>query len=153
MKIDDSEIKLEFLRKRNDVEEGHLITTYYFDIVLLETGQEVGKIDLRVGMSPELYYYGNIGYTVYRLFRGRRYAYKASCLAFQLAKHLKMKQMIVTCNPDNIASYKTCQYLQPDKIELVEVPLNHPLYKYGDYHKYVFTYDLRKWTLPNSDPK
>jgi len=76
MKIDDNEIKLEFLRKRNDVEEGHLITTYYFDIVLLETGQEVGKLDLRVGMSPELYYYGNIGYTVYRLFRGNRYAYR-----------------------------------------------------------------------------
>lgn len=153
MNISDNEIKLEYLRKRDDVEEGHLITTYYFDIVLVENHLEVGKIDLRVGMSPELYYYGNIGYTIYRLFRGHRYAFKASALVFKLAKQLKMKQMIITCNPDNIASYKTCKYLLPNSIELVEVPIHHPLYKNGDYHKYVFTYDLRNWSLDNFNLK
>ncbi len=145
MHLTDGEIKVVFLNKRDDVEEGKLITTYYFDIILLATNQAVGRIDLRVGMSNELYYYGNIGYTVYRLFRGHRFAYKATKLMFELARQFKMKELIITCNPDNLASYKTCKYLKPNRIELVEVPIYHPLYKIGDYHKYVFTYDLTTW--------
>lgn len=143
MILSSPEINLLLLRTQEEVEEQKLITTYFFDIQLVSTQEYVGKIDLRVGMSSDLFYYGNIGYTVYKPYRGNRYAYKACCMVFKLAQRLKMKEIIITCNPDNVPSYKTCQRLYPDSIDLVDVPRKHDLYRYGEHQKYIFRYQLK----------
>ena len=43
----------------------------------------VGRCDLRMGMNEELYYAGQIGYTVYPMYRGHHYALPAVVSAGQ----------------------------------------------------------------------
>ena len=53
-----------------------------------------------------------------------------------------MDELIITCSPDNIPSYKTLVKLGGELIELVEVPKNHQLYTIGETQKYIFRYRI-----------
>ena len=118
--------------------------TYFYDIVLHGTNEVVGHIDLRLGMNKSLYYYGNIGYTVYQKYRGNNYAYQACKLLKTVAKAEKMKQLIITCNPDNFASLRTCELLGAKSIGAVKVPMIHPLYLNGEKIKCVFILEIEE---------
>jgi tagatose 1,6-diphosphate aldolase len=41
----------------------------------------------------------------------------------------------VTCNPDNFASRRSCERLGAQLVEIVPVPLKHPLYQRGEMEK------------------
>ena len=114
------------------------VKTHYYEIVLKHTREVVGLIDLRVGMNEELYYYGNIGYSIFVPYRGNHYALKACRMIVSIAKELKMERIIITCNPDNIASYKTIVGLKANLIGVEEVPLGHTIRRQGDKEKCVF---------------
>jgi len=123
--------------------ENNYVTTLYYDICLHETKTVVGQCSLRVGMNEELYYLGNIGYTVFEDYRGHNYAYKACQLLFQEAKQkYKMEELIITCNPDNIPSRKTLEKLNGELIEIVPIPKDHCCYRAGDREKCIFKYKL-----------
>jgi tagatose 1,6-diphosphate aldolase len=95
-----------------------------------------GHLGLRIGDSHDLeMYYGHIGYTVYPPARGRHYAERACRLLFPLARAHGMKTLWITCNPDNIASRRTCDRLGGEMTEIVDVPRSHPLYKRGEIQK------------------
>lgn len=70
----------------------------------------MGSCDLRIGHNENLYYGGNIGYRVEEAYRGNHYAGKACLLLFELARKHDLQYLIITCNPDNAASRKTCEY-------------------------------------------
>lgn len=121
------------------------VNSYLFNICLHDSMIVVGKCDLRVGMNEELYYLGQIGYSVIEEYRGNHYAYQACLLLFELAKEqYGMEDLIITCNPDNLPSRKTLEKLGGELIEIADVPTNHYCYKIGDYQKCIFRYDLRK---------
>ena len=63
----------------------------------------MGKIDLRIGHNGNVYYGGNIGYSVDKKYRGHHYAGKACLLLFELAKKHHMDYLIITCVPDNFS--------------------------------------------------
>ena len=119
------------------------IPTVYYDILLHDTNLKVGSIDLRLTVEGDMYYYGHIGYNIIRSFRGHNYAYYACLVLFKIAREeFGMDELIITCSPDNIPSYKTLIKLGGELIELVEVPKNHQLYTIGETQKYIFRYRI-----------
>ncbi len=95
-----------------------------------------GTIGLRISCSPDIeMYFGHIGYKVFPIARGRRYAERGARLLLPLARAHGMTTLWITCNPDNIASRKTCERLGSELVEIVPVPPDHPLYARGDREK------------------
>lgn len=119
------------------------VPTVYYDIERIEDKVKVGRIELRLTIEGKMYYYGHIGYTILKQFRGNHYAYQACEVLFQIAKEeFNMKELIITCSPENVASYKILTKLGGEIIDLVEVPNNHPLYLLGEKTKYIFRYKI-----------
>lgn len=120
------------------------LPAYHFRICLPD-GTEAGVCDLRVGHNESVYYGGNIGYRVERPYRGHHYAGKACRLLFQLAKRHGMGYVIITCNPDNWASRRTCEYAGGKLMEIVELPEDNDMrLEDGETHKCIYRFDLRR---------
>ena len=86
------------------------VPSYRFRMVHARTGEEMGRIDLRVGYPQHLVLYGgNIGYRVEPRHRGHHYAARACRLLLPLARSHGMQTLWITCNPDNWASRRTCE--------------------------------------------
>lgn len=119
------------------------LPTYHFAICDKQ-GQQMGDCDLRVGHNLNVYYGGNIGYRIYEEFRGHHYAGKACLLLFELAKKHNMDYLIITCNPDNYASRKTCEYAGCHLVEIVELPEDNDMrIESGETEKCIYRIDLR----------
>lgn len=95
-----------------------------------------GAVGLRIGESDNLTkYLGQIGYHVFPAARGSHLAERACRLLLPLARAHGMKELWITCNPDNIASRRTCERLGCTLVEIVDVPRSNPLYLQGDFKK------------------
>jgi len=110
------------------------IPTYRFEMVV--GGERVGTATLRAGMNEYLEKYaGNIGYGVEWGHRGKHYAARTCHLLFQLARLHGMKQLWITCNPENVASRRTCEMVGGELVDIVDVPPIIDLYREGDRQK------------------
>jgi predicted acetyltransferase len=81
-------------------------------ITLHNCREEIGQISYRDGESRCIYYFGHIGYHIDPPFRGHHYARRACLL---LKKEIRMggkNSVVITCDPDNQPSRKTCEALQ-----------------------------------------
>jgi len=111
--------------------------------------QIVGAIGLRIGSTETIeMYYGHFGYHVYPAARGRQYAMRACRLLLPLARRHGFKTLWITCNPENIASRRTCERLGAKLVEVVPVPEDNPLYARGEIQKCRYRFDLvapAKW--------
>ncbi|MDE7296327.1 MAG: GNAT family N-acetyltransferase, partial [Clostridia bacterium] len=86
---------------------------------------------------------GNIGYRINEPYRGHHYAGKACLLRFELAKKHNMDYLIITCNPDNFASIKTCEYVGCRFVETVELPQDNDMrVEDGETHKCIYRIDI-----------
>jgi predicted acetyltransferase len=95
-----------------------------------------GAISLRVGHTADiLKYFGHIGYSVYPPARGQHLAERSCRLLFPLARLHGFEELWITCNPDNIASRRTCERLGGEMVEIVDLPSDNPLYKIGERQK------------------
>jgi predicted acetyltransferase len=135
-RITDGEIILELTGKHVDPDPNGWGTSYIYDIEA--NGKIVGRCDLRLGETSTLDLAGHIGYAVYLPYRGHHYAAKACVLLFDEAKRFKMKRLIITCNTDNLASYRTCELAGCTFVKTEEVPKDHELYLQGDREKAIF---------------
>ncbi|MDF2885756.1 MAG: hypothetical protein K0R23_141 [Lacrimispora sp.] len=120
------------------------LPAYHFDICNKQ-GEEVGGCDLRIGYNKNVYYGGNIGYHIDENYRGHHYAGKACLLLFQLAKRHKMDYLIITCNPDNHASRKTCEYAGGKFERIVEIPDDNDMRRNGETEKCIYQFNLRNY--------
>ncbi len=119
------------------------VATVYYEILRHEDKRRVGTIDLRLSAEGDMYYYGNVGYNVQKEERGHSYAYHACKVLFRIAKEeFGMRELIITCSPENEASYRTLTKLHGELLELVEVPSRHLLYSLGEKTKYIFRYRI-----------
>ena len=108
-----------------------------------ETGAHLGDIDLRLSNDHYITHYaGHIGYGVDRPHRGHHYAARACRLLLPLAKKHGLDPLWITCNPDNLASRKTCEALGATLEEIVSVPPGSDLFRRGEREKCRYRVDL-----------
>ena len=118
------------------------VPAYYFGI-MNQVGERMGEIDLRIGHNDRLFYGGNIGYRVEPEFRGHHYAAKAVKLLFTLAKRHDLGYITISCNPDNAASYRTCELAGGKLLGVYELPEDNDMrIEDGETHKCVFRFEL-----------
>jgi tagatose 1,6-diphosphate aldolase len=102
-----------------------------------------GGIGLRIGNTRDLeLYYGHVGYNVFPPARGNHYAERACRLLLPLARAHGLRRLWITCNPDNLASRRTCERLGCTMVDLVHVPAGHPLHLRGEREKCRYRLDL-----------
>jgi predicted acetyltransferase len=102
-----------------------------------------GGIGLRIGDSPNIVnLIGHIGYHVYPAVRGRHLAERSCRLLLPLARQHGLKALWITCNPDNLASRRTCERLGATLVDTVPVPTDHELYSRGERQKCRYRLDL-----------
>ncbi|PUB11431.1 GNAT family N-acetyltransferase [Paenisporosarcina sp. OV554] len=118
------------------------VPTYCYAINLTGTKLTIGTIDLRIGNNTLTYYGGHIGYGIDKKHRGHHYAAKACKLLGKVALAHGMDELIITCNPENIASQKTCIRIGAELIEIVDLPTDTDMYLEGERQKCIY-----KWRI------
>jgi tagatose 1,6-diphosphate aldolase len=95
-----------------------------------------GTISFRVANTDHIRLYsGHIGYGVFPPARGRHYSQRAVQLIQPLARAHGMDHLWITCNPDNLASRRTCEKLGAKLVEIIDIPDHNPLYLKGERQK------------------
>ncbi|MBD5527580.1 MAG: GNAT family N-acetyltransferase [Lachnospiraceae bacterium] len=139
--LENEEIKLVLEKTVDGDVEKDWVPAYHFAIHNKQ-GIKMGVCDLRIGHNDKLYYGGNIGYRVEEEYRGHHYAGKACLLLFELARKHDLGYLIITCNPDNYASRKTCEYAGGELLEIVELPEDNDMREDGEFEKCIFRFAL-----------
>ncbi len=88
-----------------------IIDCYAFDIHPSGSRAYAGYVSVRIGESPELYYLGHVGYRVEEGYRGMHFALRACRLLEERLRRMGMTSLVITNDPDNLASRKTCEAL------------------------------------------
>ncbi len=110
------------------------VPAYELDIVV--GGMRVGRCDMRLGVTEHLVRYGGqIGYGIEPAHRGHHYAARAVRLLLGFARDRGMREVWITCNPDNLASRRTCERAGGELGEIVELPADTDLYEQGERQK------------------
>ncbi len=91
-------------------------------IALHDHRREIGQISYRDGESRCVYYYGHIGYHIDEPWRGNHFAEKACRLITGEIRMSGKTSVVITCDPDNIPSRKTCEHLGCELESTVKVP-------------------------------
>ena len=119
--LQDEEIVLRLEKTADGDPAKGWLPAYYFTICDRQ-GRELGVCDLRVG---------------------HHYAGKACRLLFELAGRHGMEYLIITCNPDNAASRKTCEYAGLRLVEIVELPGDNDMrIRSGETEKCIYRIEL-----------
>ena len=84
--------------------------------------REIGQISYRDGESRCIYYYGHIGYHIDPPWRGNHYAARACQLLKTEIGMSGKSSVVITCDPENEASRKTCERLGCLLEGIVSVP-------------------------------
>ena len=139
----DRHIELVLVRRVPILQSRTGVPAYRFEIRSAGGDEKVGTIDLRVGFTREIaLYLGHIGYTVLSDHRGNRYAARSCRLLFPLARRHGMTPLWITCNPENLASRRTCEIAGGKLVEIIDVPEDNDQYKLGDRRKCRYRFDL-----------
>lgn len=139
--LKDEEISLVLERTAAANPERGWVPAYYFAICNKD-GVKIGECDLRVGHNENTYYGGNIGYSINEEYRGHHYAGKACLLLFELAKLHNLDYLIISCDPDNVASRKTCEYAGGKLSEIAELPEGNDMRSNGETEKCIYKFML-----------
>lgn len=135
------EIFLKLTKTCEEQPEKRWLPAYYLDICLVD-GTTIGKCDLRIGHNDKTYIGGNIGYGIDQPYRGHHYAAKACKLLFQQAKKHGLDYLIITCDPANVASYKTCEHAGGIFIETANIPEDNEMYAEGKRKVKIYRFDI-----------
>jgi tagatose 1,6-diphosphate aldolase len=99
-------------------------------------GERAGTATLRIAGGDYFERYaGQIGYGVDIAHRGHHYAARTCKLLFDLARRHGLSTLWITCNPENVASRRTCELVGGELVEIVDVPPTIDLYREGDRQK------------------
>lgn len=121
--------------------DNEMLPFYYYDIFNSEN-DHVGKISIRIGHNFHSYYNGNIGYEIFKEYRGHELARIACQAVLQVAKFHGMEYVILTCDESNIASYKTIEKLNAELMEICDVPKEYFAWREGMEKQRIYKLDL-----------
>jgi len=109
---------------------------YVFHIVTAETGRRAGEIHLRIGNTEHMRLYGgHIAYGVRPEYRGDHFAGRALRLLVPLALRHGLSELCITCNPENVASRRTCEFAGAELVEIVDLPPDTDMFQEGARQK------------------
>ena len=141
--LGDGDLELRLEQTVMDTSGDEVLPTYRFRLVNVTDRVDMGGINLRIGNGENLVRYrGHVGYSVDPQHRGRGYAARACRLILPLAAHHGLSPLWITCDPDNVASRRTCERLGAKLIEIVTVPAGTEAYRAGARQKYRYRLDL-----------
>ena len=92
-----------------------------------DSGEKMGHVSFRVGERWNMKYAGQIGYVVGEAYRGRRYAERSVRLLLPFVRRNGLRELWITCNPDNVPSRRTLERLGAELVEIVDVPAEYPM--------------------------
>lgn len=139
----DGDLRLALVEKAPEDPSKGWVPAYKFEMRRNGQSEKMGNIDLRVGDTHRLRMYGgHVGYAVDLEFRGHRYAARACRLLFPLARRHGMKELWVTCTPENAASRRTCELAGAVFVEIVDIPEDIDMYQDGERLKCRYRVDL-----------
>ncbi len=139
----DDDLELVLVDERPGDHENGLVPAYRFEMRFTGTDTKVGHIYLRVGDLYNLVMYGgHIGFAVLAEHRGHRYAARACRLLFPLARSHGIETLWITCNPDNVASRRTCEIVGGELVEIVDLPEDTNAYQKGERQKCRYRFQL-----------
>lgn len=140
--LTDGEISLKIEDKTPSSDEKGYLPAYRYKIILHDSNITIGNIDIRIGYNENIYYGGNIGYGIEKSYRGNNYASKACKIIRQVAIAHEMDKLIITCNPDNLPSRKTCEKTGLKLKEIVDLPQHNEMYQEGERQKCIYEWIL-----------
>ncbi len=141
-KIEGKDIDLILAKKAEAIPAKGYLPCYIFNICPHGTVIEAGEISLRIGYNENIHYSGNIGYFVKEDFRGNHFAAKGCLLLKKLAQEHDLAELIITCDPDNYASRKTCEYVGAELQEIMDLPEWTEMYQHGKRVKCRYKWDI-----------
>lgn len=119
------------------------VPAYKFEMTHAGQDGAIGRIDLRIGNIEHLVMYGgHMGYRVEPEHRGHHYAARSIRLLLPLAHQHGLETIWITCNPDNVASRRTCELAGAEFVEIVDLPENTDMYQEGERQKCRYRLDL-----------
>ena len=140
--LSNGHLTLRLLRGLQGVDAMDAVPAYLFNICHPH-GQVIGQIDIRISLTPYLLYLGGqIGYGIDPAYRGRGYAAQACELIKPVAWDHGLQHLWITCNPDNLASRKTCEHIGAEYINTLPVPPTTELFRRGDRAKCRYYWSL-----------
>ena len=148
--LKDAEIRLRLKEVREAQPAKRRLSAYYFDICLPD-GTKIGNCDLRIGHNDRTRIGGNIAYGIYPAWRGHHYAAKACALLFRQARKHRMDFLIITCDPANRASARTCEIAGGEYLETAEIPQDDEMYAQGKRQVRIYRFDLKKLCTDSRD--
>ena len=95
---------------------------YVFYIYKHHGLHKMGYVSLRLGESPSLYYLGHIGYRIDEPYRGNGFAAQACRLLTPVMRRENLLSVVITTDPDNWASRRTCEKIGCVLESVVPVP-------------------------------
>ena len=117
----------------------HRVPAYFFRMMLVASGNEVGRINLRLGSDRHIRFHaGHVGYEVYPAFRGKRYASRALVLLKALARQAGIDPVSITCDPENNASRRTCEIAGATLVDVVDLPADCVIHRNGHPRKCLY---------------
>ena len=139
----DGDLELVLMEKyAGDPAKGY-VPAYKFQMKRGGQEETVGSIELRLGNTNHiLMYAGHIGYGVAPEHRGQHYAARACRLLLPLARRHGLETVWITCNPDNVASRRTCELAGAKLVEIVDLPADMDMYREGERQKCRYRLDL-----------
>ncbi|MCB2300032.1 GNAT family N-acetyltransferase [Clostridium tagluense] len=142
--LTDGEIDLKIEEKTPSNDEKGYVPAYKYKITLHNSNDSIGNIDIRIGYNENIYYGGHIGYEIDKAYRGKSYASKACRIIKQVAISHGMDKVIITCDPYNWTSRRTCEKMGLKLKEIADLPPHNLMYLEGERQKCIFEWILRE---------
>ncbi len=121
----------------------HKVPTLFFQIVRVDSGKRMGEINLRLGSNAHIERYaGHVGFNIDAAHRGHQYAARAVRLLMPLAREHGLNPLWLTCDPENLASRRSCTLAGARFVEIVDVPEGCIIYRSGHPKKCRYRLDL-----------
>jgi predicted acetyltransferase len=119
------------------------VACYDFEMRVAGSEASAGRVSFRAQPHRMMELYrGQIGYGVNPVHRGRHYAERSVRLLLPFIRRHGFSEIWITCDPENLASRRTCERLGATLVETVAVPETEEMFARGHRTKCRFRVDL-----------
>jgi predicted acetyltransferase len=139
----DGDLELALTRRSPPDPSRDRVAAYEFEMRVPGSPGAAGRVSFRAQPHRMMELYrGQIGYEVNPSHRGRHFAERSVRLLLPFIRRHGFSELWITCDPDNLASRRTCERIGAALIETVAVPDTEEMYARGHRAKCRFRVDL-----------